>query len=65
MDIGSIVVTRKEAYKIVEEWESNKHSTYMQEKVCAVMMFYKGNDVHEIVEPYEKWINNGRPGGTL
>lgn len=65
MDIGSIVVTRKEALKIVEEWESNKHSTYMQDLVCSVMLKYKGNDMQEIVEPYEEWINNGRPGGTL
>jgi len=60
-DIGSIAVTREGAVRIGEEWRRNKHSTYTQEKVCSVMMFYSEDDMQEIVEPYEEWISNGRP----
>jgi len=54
-------LTREEAYEIVNEWKSNKHSTYTQDLVCSVMLKYKGDDMQEIVEPYEEWISNGRP----
>ena len=54
-------LTREEAYESVNEWKSNKHSTSTQEKVCSVMLKYKGDDMQEIVEPYEEWVSNGRP----
>ena len=54
-------MTREEALEIVEEWRSNKHSTYTQDLVCSIMMKYKGEDRAEIVEPYEEWVSNGRP----
>ena len=60
-DIGSIAVTREEAINIVEEWKSNKHSTYTQDRVCSIMLKYKGDDMQEIVEPYEEWVSAGRP----
>lgn len=54
-------LTREEAIDIVNEWKSNKHSTYTQDLVCSVMLKYKGDDMNEIVEPYEAWVSAGRP----
>jgi hypothetical protein len=47
--------------KIVDEWRQNRHSSAHQDEVCSIMLKYKGDDMEEIVEPYERWISDGRP----